>query len=692
MKSYQKAEKRFMIQQAGLKARRNYLVAILLSLAMLLCGCGETGNQYERDQISEKESDESGSVGELIVKAESGDENFIYVAEKAEDCLQVPKDHFVRGLTESGTLWGTDGEKNLWGRDPFPEWLKTEDAREIYVSGDDICVLYASQTNKILVMDQQGEQKGSIDFGDAIVENIVSGDYAIYRFGEFGARMGVCPLDIQQMKKGESLQPMPEGTRGLLERGSDNENLYLYTAETVYRYSLNEGVFYSVFSWTEAEVTGVSVYMAWKEGDDYYAVVFESGLSGLTTYRISRKSEDEIPKKKEIVIATLQSDYRLSNLAVSFNKSQDEYHVTIRKCQEDDSVTSREDAYSKLNASLLGSDPPDLLFLTNIWYGDELAEHGYLEDLKPFLASSERIGEDDFYPEILSYGTYGDVLYTIPYTFEFDTIVVSASDWDGASGWTYTQMLEYLKGNSEYNPFGAFFLMRFYLLQNTIDYFVDEEQGEAHFDSPEFLELLAYMKDCFEKEGTMDPDRRRIMWWKTCSGLSSFGTSDGDNGEEYISAGYPSSDGTMRTILQGGLEFAMVSTAGNKEGAWMFLEDFLSSGPEEKDLWYDQLFSNRNTMQKFIDKELALYGQEYEDIVDEEGNVTRHYADHSITQAHVDNFEKALANGKKVSSMNMVLGAIVNEEAVYYFNGTKSAEEVVKIIQNKANLYLAENQ
>lgn len=190
----------------------------------------------------------------------------------------------------------------------------------------------------------------------------------------------------------------------------------------------------------------------------------------------------------------------------------------------------------------------------------------------------------------------------------------------------------------------------------------------------------------------MDPDRKRIMRWNMCLWLSDFGTQDRDSGEKYAFAGFPNPDGTMRTILRGGLEFAIVSTAGNKEGAWKFMEDLLSSEPAEKDLWPDQLLSNRNNMQKFIETELALYGQEYVESLDEEGNVIRHYSDHSITQAHVDNFEKALDVGRKVSSMNMVLGAIVYEEADYYFNGAKSAEEVVKIIQNKANLYLAERR
>lgn len=689
MKKYQDAEKRFMIPQVGLKVRMNCLVAILLVLSIMLCGCGENSNVFNGNQDSGKDIGRGG-MGDLVVKAESSDENVIYVAEKAEDSLQVPKDCFVRGITESGTLWGTDGEGTVWGRDSFPEGLNIEGAREIYVSGDDICITYAAQTDEILVMDQQGERKGKIDFGGGTVENIVSGDYAIYRIGEAGVRVGVCPLDIKELKREENLQPLPEGTRGLLERGSDSENLYLYTEEMVYRYSLREGVFYSVFSWTEAGLLEASVYMSWKDGDDYYAIVFEG--SGMTTYRISRKSMDEVPEKKEIVIASLQSSPDLSNLAVKFNKSQDEYHVTIRICQENDSITSREDAYTRLNASLLGTDPPDLLFLNNIWYGDELAEQGYLEDLKPFLASSERIGVDDFYPELISYGTCGDVLYTIPYSFELDTIEVPTSDWNGGSGWTYSQMLEYLKGKSEYSPFGVFYIMKFCLLQNTIDYFVDEEQGEAHFDSPEFLELLAYMKDCMEKEGMMDPDRRRIMRWNMCWSLASFGTQDRDSGEEYVFTGFPYPDGTMRTILRGRLEFAIVSTARNKEGAWKFMEELLSPEPAEKGLWPDQLLSNRNNMQKFIETELALYEQEYVEGLDEDGNVIKYYSDHSITQAHVDNFEKALAGGRKVSSMNMVLGAIIYEEADYYFNGTKSAEEVADIIQNKANLYLAENQ
>ena len=683
-----KRVKRFQIPQIGLNVRMNCLVAILLGLTVMLGGCGETGSEKNGDQASEIESAGRGGMGDLIVKAESSDENVIYMAEKAEDSLQVPKDHFIRGITESGTLWGTDMEGNIWGMDSLPEELNAEEARKIFVSGDEICILYAAQSDRIVVTDQRGERKGNIDFDGGIVENIVSGDYAIYRSGERGGRVGVCSLDIKASKKGEDLHSLPEDTRGLLERGSDSENLYLYTGETVYRYSLKEGVCYSVFSWTEAGLVGASVFMVWKDGDDYYAMADMT----MTTYRISQKRKEEIPKKKEIVIASLQSDPNLSKLVVDFNKSQDEYHVTIRMCQEDSNVTSREDAYTKLNASLLGTDPPDLLYLSNIWYGDELAEHGYLEDLKPFLASSERIGVDDFYPELISYGTCGDVLYTIPYYFQFDTIIALASDRADASGWTYAQMLKYLKEKSEYNPLGAFVLMRLFLLQNTIDYFVDEEQGKAYFDSPEFLEFLAYMKECREKEGMMDPDRRRIMWQQSCARLSDFGTKEEDYGEEYAFVGYPSPDGTMRTILRGDLEFAIVSNSENKEGAWLFMEDFLSSEPAEKGLWRNQLFSNQNTMQKYIDRELALYGQEYEEIIDEEGNVTRNYSDHSITQAHVDNFEKTLAAGRKVSAVNMVLGAIVREEAEYYFSGTKSAEEVAKIIQNKANLYLEEHR
>lgn len=683
-------EKHSMVPRGGLKVRRNCFVAFLMSLAMLISGCGEAGSIFHGNPSSEKESIGSWGAGELIVKAESGDEDSIYVAEKAEDRMQVSKEHFVWGVSESGTPWGIDGEGTVWGRDSFPEGIDTKDARTVSVSGEEICVLYWTQSDEILVTDSQGQRKGSIDFGGATVENMVSGDYAIYRFGD-GIHVGVCPLDIKNLKKGEDLYPLPEDTRGLLAKGNDGENLYLYTEETVYRYSLKEGICYAVFSWVETGLTGGSVNTVWKEGDDYYAIVYEG--FGKTTYRISRKSRDELPKKKEIVIASLQSDPDLSKLVVDFNKAQDEYHVTVRLCQEDGSVTEWEDAYTRLNASLLGTDPPDLLYLDNIWYGDDLAVHGYLEDLKPFLASSEQLGMDDFYPELISYGTCGDVLYTIPYDFWFDTIKVLTADWDGSSGWTYAQMLEHLKERSEYdNIRRSLIILKLYFLEYTIDYFVDEERGEADFDSPEFLELLAYMKDCMEKEGTYDRDRMQTTQLDYCFGLASFGTQGRNSDVEYTFVGFPSPDGRMRTILHGGLEFAIVSTAGNKEGAWKFMEYILSAEPTMNNHLPNRFLSNRNNMQKFIDKELALYGQEYEEIIDDEGKVILLYSDHSITQAHVENFEKALAAGRKVSAMNMVLGGIVCEEADAYFKGMRSAEEAVEIIQNRVKLYLAENR
>lgn len=174
--------------------------------------------------------------------------------------------------------------------------------------------------------------------------------------------------------------------------------------------------------------------------------------------------------------------------------------------------------------------------------------------------------------------------------------------------------------------------------------------------------------------------------------LSSFGPQDEDTGEEYVFVGYPSPDGTMRTILRGSGEYAIVSTAREKEGAWKFLEAYLSSELAQGFRSTNDFSSNRNSTQKNIEKELSLYGQEYEDVVDDDGNVIRHWADHSITQKHIDNFEKSLAGGKKVSAMNMILAAIVFEQADAYFNGDKSAEEAIDIIQNRASLYLAENR
>jgi hypothetical protein len=45
-----------------------------------------------------------------------------------------------------------------------------------------------------------------------------------------------------------------------------------------------------------------------------------------------------------------------------------------------------------------------------------------------------------------------------------------------------------------------------------------------------------------------------------------------------------------------------------------------------------------------------------------------------------------------IISYNDDLYTIIREEAAYYFNGTKTLDQVADIIQNRAQVYVSENQ
>jgi len=70
------------------------------------------------------------------------------------------------------------------------------------------------------------------------------------------------------------------------------------------------------------------------------------------------------------------------------------------------------------------------------------------------------------------------------------------------------------------------------------------------------------------------------------------------------------------------------------------------------------------------------------------------YTKEDITQERIDEYLDMLENTTEVNramqKRRQAVGKIIKEEAEYYFEGVKSLEEVVDIINNRVGLYLGE--
>ena len=664
-------------------------VALIAAMSLGWAGCslgkGDSGKQTE-----EGAAGRTAGNGKIVVKAEH--EDGAYVAEPVE--FSVPADAgYQRSVAEDGTLWGVKEGGEIWGNPGIAEEFDFSNVGDFLMEKDYVCLVRYPFEKEFELRSLQGELLGKIDGKGGVIESVGGGPYVLRRAGEQASHLSICQVDVQKMALGEELTELPSDVRGIFKQGSDAENLYFYTADAAWRYSFAEQVFYRLFAWTDVGLFGGQIAEAWKnDAGQIFVGSFEN--SKIEYFRVSWKETAVIPAENEIIIAVLTtgSNGRLEQYAAEFNRSQQEWKVTVKPYVEKMDSEDWEDAKNRISADLLGDNPPDLIGLGNMSdLEDSLAIQGYLVDLRSFLKESTVISEEDFYPEILEYGSHGDLLYKIPQTFDMETLVVPASQWPGEAGWTYDDMIRYLREREEWRPFRAFFLMRMYCLRSVLDYFWDAETKRASFDSEEFQELLEYMKECQEKETTVSSeDRPFVMGTLNFSWLGAWPRLEEEIGECKV-MGYPSPDGKPRTVIRGSMELSIATTSKKQEGAWKFLEFYLAREPGRDDFASGRLWSRKDLMEKMIEKELSLCGKDHEDILDENGEVIgAYYSEHKVDQRCVDAFREALAGIKKAPTGSAAVQMIVIEETNAYFDGQKSLEQVIDAIQKRVGLFLAE--
>ena len=178
---------------------------------------------------------------------------------------------------------------------------------------------------------------------------------------------------------------------------------------------------------------------------------------------------------------------------------------------------------------------------------------------------------------------------------------------------------------------------------------------------------------------------------------------DGNFGGEMTYIGYPTSSGTGSTIH---LEtcYAMSSSCKNKDAAWSFLRMFF--GEEYQNNLYS-LPSNINVYNAKLEKAMTpqyvkdadgnfLLNESGDKIpviqhtyVNPDGTVTEVYA---MTQQQADRLWNVITGTTKRSDYNSEIIDIVMEQAEAYFSGQKSVEEVARLIQSKANIYVNEQR
>ncbi|MBR3470377.1 MAG: extracellular solute-binding protein [Lachnospiraceae bacterium] len=378
-------------------------------------------------------------------------------------------------------------------------------------------------------------------------------------------------------------------------------------------------------------------------------------------------------------------------LVYEYNKTHPDVVITLMPYGEAFSKTDI--PMAQLTAQINGEDPPDLILLRNITDNlDALAIKGYMEDLTPYAEKSETVHLEDYYPKVLECGRKEGVLVCIPKYFEIDTVITS-KNYFGDATWNYPQLLDFCNAhpNSRFYHNTSPEMLLATLLRESIDYFVDEDQGKCHFDSEEFKSFLEYVGS-YSAWGsrTFDPidsedyvsslsDGKVLAWYFYVRNLSNLKDVRMDFGDTANFVGFPNKGGRpVHRIWMDHSTFAITSTSDNKEGAFQFLEWYLALD-EDPVLTIDplRLCANRKEMEEKI--EIAIAGRE---------NINGGAPD--MTEEDLKTLRILLEGLEPLPDDNLPLYRIAYAEARTYFSGEKSLAEVIDVIQRRATLYLQE--
>jgi len=353
---------------------------------------------------------------------------------------------------------------------------------------------------------------------------------------------------------------------------------------------------------------------------------------------------------------------------------------------------------------------------------------GILLDLNPYMDGSNGIDRSKYYDNIFRAFEVGGKLYQLPLSVWVDGFLGNPDLLGEISGWTVSEFDSKMAGLGEnaYPIFGhSFFLskywseksdqisditslgMLFELICHDFYHYVDYGEHTAHFDSDDFRKLLEISKkyggildfekylDLAERYDDMSDTgaEARVMQ----DGVSALAVMDYNDlrrfsataqvcGGEPLYLGWPGS-GTSGLAAMSSISVGISAYSNCKDEAWDFVSFLLSS-----DSVYDMIGGvvvSRDGLRRTAQAELSAYETKAEFYKDQPGMLAMEAV---LTEESMAKYLSMAENIHSSVQVDLSVMAIVEEEAPAFFNGSKSADDVSKAIQNRVSTLLAEAQ
>lgn len=605
--------------------------------------------------------------------------------------------------------------------------LLKENTENNYVQGitiDSEGRIYVSGSTIIWLFDAEGNHQGSVETGDNWINSTGCGRdgkvyFSYYNNGSENSGYVLSEIDFEQKAVGATYENFSSGSGSSLYAGRECDFL-TGDGSSVYEYDLATQERSRLFDWLDSDINGsYATCMGQLEDGRFLAVVndWENNDSGIVL--LTKTKASETAQKETIVIAAMSSGSELQAAAVRFNKSSDKYHISIKTYLDYNNWNdnSWSDALTNLNNDITSNNCPDIIDLSNVNV-EKLAAKGVFEDLTPYLEGSSQFDRDDFIDSVMEAYTYNGILVSIPANFELQTVVGRASEVGDEMGWTIDEMIAYADAHPNaqlFNYSDKESILRLCMRFNE-SAFIDWNTGECKFDTPEFKSLLEFVNRFpdefqYEEGGASTPTRIQngeiLLETAYIYDFEELQLYNEMFSGDVSCIGYPTTDGSSGTALMANQAYAITSKSKVKDGAWEFIESFLSRDEENSNMYRWSFPNNKEQLAAMAEEAVKveyLTDENGEILKDENGEAIIQGAGSGVgyedgwfyeyripTQEEVDQVMELIEAARPVAADNDEVLSIINEEAAAYFKGQKSVDDVVNIIQSRINIYVSEN-
>lgn len=484
--------------------------------------------------------------------------------------------------------------------------------------------------------------------------------------------------------------------------GSDGYDLYCAGSMSLYGLKLSDTetpvAAKQVLSWLNCDIDGTGLMALASTGDGSFLAMINDVSQ--TPVAVALQAQETDPNEEKIVLtmACRELPSSVSAAVRKFNQKSTEYRIEIQ-----DYGAASVDGIDRLTTDLNAGNIPDL-FCTDGIDLQTMISGGWLEDLWPYIDADEVLTRDSLLESLFNAMSVNGGLYTVTGGFTLKTTLALSAIAGDEPGWTLEEMQQIASSVPQLETLGGTSYTRETAMEDILQYysqqFMDREAGTASFDSAEFVELLEYVYSLpaeKKQSGTSDllEGRQLFVSAEIHDLLYSRFTQIRNTGYNDITVwkGFPGIAGSG-SVFCPETPMAMAANGKHKEAAWAFLRTVLLPENQGYDhFWnrqtddYDSLPSNRSVFDAMVQemcqqpKELTI---EYSNGHGESVQVT------GWSEAEAEAFYQLIENTVTVAQPEGPVSAILRDEISRYIGGQQDARATASAIQNRVQLYLAE--